>query len=278
MKNADTVLNENLKYDFGFIGAGNMGSALAKAICYSSRPDRVAVSDADPKKADALSLELICDKADTQKVCAQSRFIFIAVKPQNLKELFDEIRPVLVKRTDRFTLISMAAGQSITAIEKMLGIDCPIIRIMPNVACSVGAGMTLCASNSMVTRDELGFFKDAMKDSGQVDIIPEKLIDAASAVSGCGPAYVFMMIEALADGAVACGVPRANAYLYAAKTLEGSAKLMLETEKNPAELKDSVCSPGGTTIAGVRALENGGFRSSVIEAVIAAYQKTKELS
>lgn len=278
MLSKETDRSGDIMYDFGFIGTGNMGSALAKGVCRKVSPDRIAVSDKMNGKAQALASELLCHAQSVEETAENCRFIFIGVKPQMLDSLMTEIKPVLEKRKDRFVLISMLAGTEIKTVESKVGFPCPVIRIMPNVACLIGEGMTLCAKNAEVTDEEYAFFTEAMEMTGKTDNIDEKLIDAASAVSGCGPAYAFMMIEALADGAVDCSVPRDKAYLYAAKMLEGSAKLFLETGKSPSQLKDSVCSPGGTTIEGVRALEKYGFRASVFEAVRAAYEKNKALS
>ena len=167
----------------------------------------------------------------------------------------------------------MAAGLSIARIQEMAGEDFPVIRIMPNTPASVGEGMIqYCSSN--VTAEEEEAFRKIMAPAGRLDAVPENLIDAASCVSGCGPAWVYQFIEALADGGVACGLPRDKALAYAAKMAEGTARLMLENHAHPGQLKDGVCSPGGTTIQGVRTLEDRGFRSAVIEAVIAAYEKT----
>jgi pyrroline-5-carboxylate reductase len=170
----------------------------------------------------------------------------------------------------------MAAGLCIEYFEKTLGITRPIIRIMPNTPCSVGEGMILYSCNSKVTSDIEEEFLNILSCSGKLDKIPEGLIDAASAVSGCGPAFASIFAEALADAAVACGVPRDKALLYSAQMLKGTAELILSGE-HPAVLKDKVCSPGGTTIAGVRALEERGMRAAAINAVSEAYQRTLEL-
>lgn len=263
-------------FEYGFIGTGNMASALCKALVKRVSPKEILLSNRTMDKAQALANELGCEFADNKSVATQCKYIFLGVKPQMLGALADEIKPYLEMRQDRFILISMAAGRSTENITELFGV-CPVIRIMPNVASAVGEGMTLCAKNSLVTDEEYSEFFTAMNKSGKLDDIPEKLIDAASAVSGCGPAFVFEVIEALADGAVACGVPRDKAYTFAAQTLLGSAKLMLQTGKNPAALKDSVCSPGGTTIEGVRKLEERGLRSALIEAVIASYEKSQNI-
>jgi pyrroline-5-carboxylate reductase len=264
-------------FKFGFIGTGNMGSALAKAICAKAGEKELAVCDRLASKADALAELLGCKSVCIEELAAQSKYIFIAVKPQALAEMTGSIKDILKARDDRYIIVSMAAGTPIERIESLIGFSCPVIRIMPNVAASVGAGMTLCARNSGVTDEEYNEFIDAMEFSGKLDKVDEEKIDSYSIVTGCGPAWVYMFAEALADGQVDIGVPRDKAYLYAAKTMEGAAKLMLESGKIPAELKDSVCSPGGTTIEGVRALEAGAVRSSVIEAVIAAYKKTLKM-
>lgn len=263
-------------FEYGFIGTGNMASALCEALVKCVSPKLVLLSNRTAEKAKNLAEKLGCEAADNKSVATQCKYIFLGVKPQMLEDLANEIKPYLEKRQDRFILVSMAAGRSTENITELFGV-CPVIRIMPNVASAVGEGMTLCAKNSLVTDEEYSEFFAAMNKSGKLDDIPEKLIDAASAVSGCGPAFVFEVIEALADGAVACGVPRDKAYTLAAQTLLGSAKLMLRTGKNPAALKDSVCSPGGTTIEGVRKLEERGLRSALIEAVIASYEKSQNI-
>jgi pyrroline-5-carboxylate reductase len=178
---------------------------------------------------------------------------------------------------DRFVLVSMAAGVSIAQIREMAGGDYPVIRIMPNIPASVGGGVILFDATENVPKKAIETFCTAMQGAGLVDRLPEKLIDAGSALSGCGPAFVSLFIEALADGAVACGLPRAQALSYAAQTVEGTAKMLLQSGQHPGQLKDAVCSPGGSTIAGVAALEQGAFRASVMEAVASAYARTLEL-
>ena len=182
--------------------------------------------------------------------------IFLGVKPQMMKGLLEELAPDLRERKDRFVLVTMAAGLTIETIRSMAGGDYPVIRIMPNTPASIGEGMILyCAQG--VKPEELAAFRTLMAGAGRLDELPEGLIDA--------------------DGAVACGLPRQKAQQYAAQTLVGAARLVLESGEHPGALKDAVCSPGGSTIQGVRALEQGGFRGTVMEAVIAAYQKTVDL-
>ena len=168
-------------------------------------------------------------------------------------------------------------GIKIEKFNLMLDAKMPIIRIMPNTPVSLGHGMTLFCKNDKVSDELSEGFEGIMSKSGRLDAIAEKLIDAASAVSGCGPAFVYMFIEALADGGVACGLPREKALLYACETLVGAAEMVKTGEKHPEELKDAVCSPGGSTIAGVHALEEGAFRACAANAVIEAYKKTLTL-
>ena len=266
-----------MKYKFGFIGCGNMGGALASAVAGANDAKTVAVCDYCAEKVSALTDKFGVVASDTPEVAAESKFIFLGVKPQVFGALFDQIRPVLAKRTDNFVLVTMAAGISISAVGELSGRKCPIIRIMPNTPVSVGAGMVLYSCNDLVSEADTAEFVSAMSGVGKLDNIPEDKIDAASALSGCGPAFVYLFAEALADGAVECGLARDKALLYAAQTILGSAQLLLSTNKHPGELKDAVCSPGGTTIAGVHALEHGAFRDCAMSAVTAAYEKTLKL-
>ncbi len=266
-----------MNYQFGFIGCGNMGGALAQAVAKSVRPSEIVLCDANIDRVAALAESLGCGVTTTQEVAASAKFIFLGVKPQGFEGLFAEIAPALKARKDRFVLISMAAGVSVSAVEKMCGMNAPVIRIMPNTPVSVGEGMILYTANDAVTEDDLNTFLHALSKAGKLDEIAEDKIDAASALSGCGPAFVYLFAEALADGAVECGLARDKANLYAAQTLLGAATLLLESGKHPGELKDAVCSPGGTTIAGVHALEEGSFRSASMNAVTAAYKKTLKL-
>lgn len=258
----------------GFLGCGNMGSALARAA--AKRTNSLLLANRTPAKAEALAMELGGLAADNGQVARECDLIFLGVKPQMMAGLLAELAPVFRERTDRFVLVTMAAGLSMESIRSMAGGDYPVIRIMPNTPASIGEGMILyCATG--VEPEELEAFCTLMSGAGALDELPEGLIDAGSALSGCGPAFVYPFIEALADGAVACGLPRQKAQQYAAQTLIGAAKLVLESGEHPGALKDAVCSPGGSTIQGVRALEQGGFRSAVMEAVMAAYQKTVDL-
>lgn len=265
------------QYQCGFIGAGNMGGALAAAVCKRCSPEQVIVHDRDAAKAEELAGKLSCAVTDDiQLVARESRFIFLGVKPQAMGDMLSQISDVLEDRTDRFTLVSMAAGMTIDQINRMAGNEYPVIRIMPNTPVAVGEGMVLYTANEEGA-EELAAFTAFLSSAGQLDELPEKLIDAGCALSGCGPAFVCQFVEAMADGAVECGLPRDKAMLYAAQTVLGTAGLMRESGQHPAVLKDAVCSPGGSTIAGVHALEDGGMRGTVMDAVCAAYERTREL-
>lgn len=263
-----------MKYKAGFIGAGNMGGALLRAAAKSVGAENVAFFDPDGEKAAATKSQVGAAYESAEEVCKESRYIFIGVKPNVIASVLSSLKDSV---SDDSVIVSMAAGISVSDIEESLGKGKKIIRIMPNTPASVGAGMILWCASESVTDCESADFLKIMECAGKTDKIDEKLIDAAAALSGCGPAFVYMFIEALADGAVACGLPRSKAMLYAEQTVLGSATLAAVSGKHPGELKDAVCSPGGTTIEGVLALENGAFRSSVSSAVISAYEKTAKL-
>lgn len=263
------------KYKAGFVGAGNMGGALAQAVCKKLGGKDVIISCKSTDKAKKISENIGCDYGTSEDAAKTSKFVFLGVKPQMISDVANELKNALSENTECI-IVSMLAGVATDTLKELFG-DKKIIRIMPNTPTCVGEGMTLVTSNAMVTDDDISEFMDLMNMSGELDVIPEKLIDAATAVSGCGPAYVYMFIEALADGGVKCGLPREKALKYAAQTLLGSAKTVLETGRHPEELKDAVCSPGGSTIAGVHSLEKGAFRNTAIDAVEAAYKKTQKL-
>ncbi len=262
---------------FGFIGCGNMGGALASAVAKTVNGCNIFLCDSLSEKAENLAASLNAQVSCVAEIANTCDFIFLGVKPQGFESLFAELSPCLRTRGTPFVLVSMAAGISIGAVEKMAGMSVSVIRIMPNTPVSVGEGMILYCANERVNADQTALFCKALSAAGTLDAISEEKIDAASALSGCGPAFVYLFAEALADGAVACGLARDKANLYAAQTLVGAAELLLKSGRHAGELKDAVCSPGGTTIAGVRALEAGGFRASAMNAVIAAYEKTLAL-
>ena len=263
------------KYESGFIGAGSMGGALAQAAVKAVGGERVAVSCSTPEHSAEAAARLGCNPETAETSLWESRFVFLGVKPQMMAGVAKKLAGDIAGSDAIF--VSMLAGTSLDRLAELLGAEKKIIRIMPNTPCAVGKGLTLVSANSRVTAAELADFKALMAESGLLDDLPEHLIDAASAVSGCGPAYAYMFVEALADGTVKCGVPRDKAIRYAAQMLLGSAELVLESGQHPGALKDAVCSPGGSTIAGVAALEDRGFRGAAMAAVEAAYTRTKEL-
>ena len=264
------------RFEFGFLGCGNMGGALALAASKVVAPDRLAVCDTDPAKTKAMEGKATVVELET--LIAESRYLFLGVKPQVIHGVINGIRKQLLARTEPCVIVSMAAGVSLEALKESLGAELPVIRIMPNTPVSVGKGMILYDGNAQVTEAQYGGFLDGMKEAGCLDRLPEQLIDAAGSLSGCGPAFVYLFAEALADGGVECGLPREKAMLYAAQTLSGAAEMLLQTGAHPGQLKDAVCSPGGTTIAGVHALEKGGLRAAAMGAVTEAYLKTKKLT
>ena len=252
-----------------------MGGALAKAVSRTGLA-QIFLYDKSENAAQSMARETGGDVADMQGIARRCDFIFLGVKPNIIEQVLGQIKGELSARQG-YTLISMAAGVSIEKIEAALGFKAPVIRIMPNTPVSVGEGMILWCSSDKVTVSAEDRFLELMSMAGKTDRLEERLIDAASAISGCGPAFAYMFMEALADGGVECGLPRDKAMVYAEQMLLGAARCALEYEKNPAALKDAVCSPGGTTIAGVHALENGAFRASVMNAVVAAYEKTLKI-
>lgn len=264
--------NENIK--IGFIGCGNMGGAIARAISRISQTS-LYISEPNAEKAAAISAETGAEISNSEAICETADFIFLAIKPG----LFDTVLPPLKEHLEKnptAVVVTMAAGVQIKKLESLIG-ERPIIRIMPNTPVALGCGMITWCKNANVTEDAKESFLQLMSCAGTLDEIGENMIDAASAVAGCGPAFVYMFIEALADGAVECGLPRDRAMLYAAKTLSGSAEMVMKTGKHPGLLKDEVCSPGGSTIEGVRTLEESAFRAAAANAVIAAFEKTKKL-
>ena len=253
-----------------FIGTGNMGGALARAAAQTPENELLLVNR-HPEKAEKLRQMIGGTVTDHAGAVAEGDYIFIGVKPVVLPTLAETLRPLLSKRADPYVIVSMVAGVPIRQLQETLSVTCPIIRIMPNTPVAVGEGMILYSCSDEVAPDALEGFLRTMHCAGRFMKIEERLMDAGMAVSGCGPAYVDLFVEALADAAVACGLQRKDAITLAAQMVLGSAKLILESGKHPGELKDAVCSPGGTTIQGVRALEARAFRSAVFEAVMAAH-------
>lgn len=253
------------------IGTGAMGGAIMRAVCKKRNAGDVTVTDKNTEAVKKFAAETGAVFAETNgDAIKDADFIFIAVKPQFLQDVFDDIKDTI---SPEQVVISMAAGVKIEKLEQ-LAPNVRFIRMMPNVCAQIGEAMTAVTKSTRISQDEFENAKLILSAAGKVEEVAEKLMDCVTAVSGSGPAFVFMFIEALADAAVKCGMPRAQAYTYAAQTVKGSASLVLETKAHPAVLKDSVCSPAGTTIDGVAALEENGFRSTVIQAVQAAYEKS----
>ena len=258
---------------FGFIGCGNMGGAIARGVVRAAGGDEVLLANKTASKAENLARELHCSFGSNEDA-ARCGYVFLGVKPYLMEDMLRNIQRVLAQ--SKPVLVSVAAGLTMARIREMAGGDYPVIRIMPNTPSAIGEGMIQYCTLD-VTEEQEAEFLQAMTCCGRLDQIPENLMDATSAVSGCGPAFAYMFIEALADGGVACGLPRAKAMEYAAQMLQGSAKLFLETQNHPGALKDAVCSPGGSTIQGVRKLEQYAFRAAVTDAVITAYEKNLEM-
>ena len=254
-----------------FIGCGNMGGALAKAAAKSPRTDRLLLSNRTTEKAARLAEALGAEVCDNATAAREADVLFLAVKPQGLEAMVAGIRGELSARK-RVLIVSMAAGWTLEELTALLGAH-PVVRIMPNIPVAVGGGVTMLCASDAVTEQEKELVKELLAASGMVSELSEPLMEAASGVTGCGPAFAAMFVDALADGAVACGLPRKEAIAYAAQMMKGTAELLLYSGEHPDALRDRVCSPGGSTIQGVRKLEEGAFRAAVMNAVIATWEK-----
>lgn len=257
---------------YGFLGCGNMGGAIATALSKSTTD--IAVTDRSGKVKN-LAQELGITYSGNAAIAAECDRIFLGVKPHMMRDMLASVKDILAERKP--LLITMAAGLEIRKIEEFVGTTLPVIRIMPNTPTAIGKGVIQYCCNDLVSGDVLTDWLADMVPCGMLDNLEERLIDAASALSGCGPAYMYVFLEALADGAVTCGVPRTKAMEYAAQTMLGAAELFLASGQHPGALKDAVCSPGGSTIAGLRALESHAFRAAAMDCVIAAYRRNQEL-
>ena len=260
----------------GFIGAGNMGGALATAAARAVGGAGLLIADLDTEKAATLAATIGAVATDSDAVVAQCDYIFLGVKPQGMESVLTALRPALTAREQKPVLISMAAGLTVACIAAWSG-GMPVIRIMPNTPVTVGEGMTLYTLSADVTAAQKAEFLTFMAASGRLCALPESLIDAGCAVSGCGPAFAYLFIEALAAGGTDKGLDPALSLELAAQTVLGAAKMVQETGRDPMALKDAVCSPGGATIQGVYALEDGNLRGLTAFAVDAAYKRTLEM-
>lgn len=258
---------------FGFIGTGNMGGALARAVCRCVDGRNVVLHNRTAKKAEDLAGELSCRTGTLEQAAGQD-YVFLGVKPHQVSAVLAQAIPAMKSGA---VLVSMAAGLTLEQLEGMTAPGTPVVRILPNTPVSVGRGIVLWCRGGAVTDRALDGLMQALASCGITHPIEERLMEAGSALCGCSPAFTDLYIEALSDGAVACGIPRKDALFLAAKAVEGAAALAAEDGRHPGALKDGVCSPGGSTIQGVRALEKHGFRSAIIEAVIAADEKGKAL-
>ena len=260
----------------GFVGCGNMAQAMLKGILAKGlyKADEIIVSRRTKEALDALHEELgVQTTTDNKEVAEKADVLVLAIKPYQFADVIPEIAPVCKENA---LVISIAAGQTIANIEKLFGKTMKIVRTMPNTPALVLAGATGMCFHPSVSKEERKTAITIFESFGVVAEVSENMIDTV--IGGSSPAYVFMFIEAMADAAVADGMPRAMAYELAAQTVYGSAKMVLETGKHPGELKDMVCSPGGTTIEAVRVLEEKGFRAAVIEAMTKCMEKSEKLS
>lgn len=260
------------------IGAGMMGGALMRAVAKVVGGGNLTVSEPNAAKADEFAKENGCKAVTSNSEAVKAAdVVFLAVKPNVIQQVVQEVASVLSGKI----VVSMAAGVKLATIKEKAGCskDDSIqwVRIMPNLPAVVGEGMVGLCGTTGTTPEALGKVQSLLAAAGRVEIVEEKLMDAVTAISGSGPAYCFMFIEALADAAVKLGMSRQQAYIYAAQTLRGAATMQLETGRHPGDLKDGVCSPAGTTIAAVEALEQGGFRGAVMAAATAAYKRSVEL-
>ena len=268
-------MSENIDVNVACIGCGVMGGALMRAVAKVVAPKKITVSARTFDEALAFSKEIGCNAVvSNTEAIKGAKFVFVAVKPAFVDEVLRDIDSAL---SDDAVVVSMAAGVQLAAIAGSLGRARTIVRIMPNMPAAVGEAMIALSADDGANADDVATAQSLLAAAGKVERVDEKLMDCVTAVSGSGPAFAFMFIEAMADAAVRLGMPRAQAYVYAAQTLKGSAEMALRTGTHPGALKDAVCSPAGTTIEGVAALERSGFRDSVIEAVAAAHARSVEL-
>lgn len=269
--------NNIMKYKIGFIGCGNMASAIIGGLISKADilPETIIAADASKAALDRAEQNLKINTTDDNcEVASNSEVLFLSVKPQFYETVITEIKSLVKAET---LVITIAPGKTLDWLAERLGNGIKIIRTMPNTPALVGEGITGVCKNALVTDDEFDYAMSLLSSFGLAESIPESLMDAVVSVSASSPAYVFMFIEAMADAAVADGMPRDKAYKFAAQAVYGSAKMVLETGKHPGELKDMVCSPAGTTIEAVRVLEERGFRSCVMEAMKACTAKAKGL-
>ncbi len=267
-----------LNQTIGFIGGGNMASAMISGIISSGLATPANIIASDKMEASTTHLKNTYGIETTLSnldVVQKADIIILSVKPFLYETVIREIRDDV---TEEKIIVAIAAGQTIERIESAFGKNIKLVRTMPNTPAMVLEAMSALVPNENVTEDDLAAVLRIFESFGKAEVVSESLMDAVTGVSGSSPAYVFLFIEAMADAAVNDGMPRAQAYKFAAQSVLGAAKMVLETGKHPGELKDAVCSPGGTTIAAVAKLEEGGLRNTVIAAQNACTAKSKEMS
>jgi pyrroline-5-carboxylate reductase len=261
----------------GFIGCGNMAQAMIGGIVKSKlvSSENVIVSNPSNKNLNKVKEQYnIIATNDNKEVAKFSDIVILAVKPYKYFEVIDEIKSYL---SSEAIIVTIAAGITLEAMSSVLSDAAKVIRAMPNTPALVSEGMSAICANRNITKEELQEVTNIFESFGEVEILEEKLMDVVPAVSGSSPAYVYMFIEALGDGAVLKGMPRDKAYKMAAQAVLGAAKMVLETGEHPGKLKDNVCSPGGTTIEAVYSLEKNNFRGTVISAMDSCTEKAIEM-
>lgn len=262
-----------------FIGAGNMAKAMIGGIITSglASPDQVIASNPSAPKLEALQQEfgIRTVRKDNAAAATQADIIVLSVKPYLYEAVIAEIKSVI--KPDAI-VIMIAAGQTIAANEARFGNPVKLARVMPNTPALVGEAMSAVCFHETMTNADQAVVLDILNSFGKAEVVPEHMMDAVTGVSGSSPAYVYMFIEAMADAAVLHGMPRAQAYTFAAQSVLGAAKMVLETGIHPGVLKDNVCSPGGTTIEAVAALESSGMRAAVIDAIDVCVKKSKKMT
>ena len=260
----------------GFIGLGNMGASLAKAVWQTKTGEQILLANRSQVKVDAFIANFGGQASSNEEIFAEADVVFLGVKPAQFSELLAQHQTILEKR-ESLLLISMAAGLTLEKLASLLPSQHRIIRIMPNTPVAIGQGVISYAMSANCCAEDNSLFCQLLAKAGLLVELGDGLIDAATGLAGCGPAFVYLFIEALADAGVQTGLPRERALKMAAQTVVGAGQMVLESQQHPGVLKDQVCSPGGSTIAGVASLEEHAFRGTVMDAVHQAYKRTQEL-
>lgn len=263
--------------EVGFIGTGNMGGALVRAASKAVDPGSIRIANRTEEKSLALAKQTGCCVSTPEEIARICDFVFLGVKPQGMEGLLSSLAPVFAVRKSPFVLVSMAAGLEIATLQAMAGGNYPVIRMMPNTPVAVGEGVILYDCSEEVTQEEEAFFVELFRFAGLRDKLPEALIDAGTVVAGCGPAYAALFAESLAKGAEKLGLPADKAALYACQMLWGTGKLLVQSGKTPEQVRIEVCSPGGSTIEGVKVFQQADLEGIAAQAEKNAYLRNKEL-